>query len=241
MIKQDKIIGLLKFGLRSHMEELLHDGHLFMSPLSTFINMEEDHLRADRDEAVDYSMPVDGAELSIKHNDEWIPIGGLTGALRYTGPERVKANVFCMHSILASRCASYPEQLIDSRNFGFGDTFVIFTDADEFLRRVQVEASRRNLNFLNAAVEYVDPNSYAGEMGIFRKFSKFHYQCEYRFAIQPGTTAPYSLHIGSIVDIARMGNLSDIDKSLRALPPHTLLVSDELKIAPQHGCSRETG
>lgn len=222
------------------MEELLHDGHLFMSPLSTFINMEEDHLRADRDEAVDYSMPVDGAELSIKHNDEWIPIGGLTGALRYTGPERVKANVFCMHSILASRCASYPEQLIDSRNFGFGDTFVIFTDADEFLRRVQVEASRRNLNFSNAAVEYVDPNSYAGEMGIFRKFSKFHYQCEYRFAIQPGTTAPCSLHIGSIVDIARMGNLSDIDKSVRALPPHTLLVSDELKIAQQGGCSRET-
>jgi hypothetical protein len=236
--KQDKIIGLLKFGKRSHMEELLHDGHLFMSPLSTFINMEDDHLRADQDEAIDYSMPAEGAKLLIKHNDEWLPVGGLTGALRSTGPERVKANVFCLHSILASRCASHPEQLIDSRNSDFGDAFVIFMDADEFLRRVQVETSRRNLNFVNAAVEYVDPNSYVGEMGIFRKFSKFHYQREYRLAILSGTAETYSLHIGSIADIARIGNLSDIDKTLRAQPPHTLLVSDELEHSPTRRVQR---
>ena len=227
MKRQDKTIGLFKFGLRSDMEKLLHDGHLFMSPLSAFIHMEEDHLRADQDEAIDYAMPVEGAEFSIKHHDKWLPIGGLTGSLRYVGPERVKANVFCMHSILASRCISHPEQLIDSRNFGFGDTFVIFIDADEFLRRVQVEARRRKIAFLNAAVEYVNPNSFEGKMGIFRKFSKFDYQCEYRFAIQPGTEKPYSLHIGSIADIARIGSLSDINQKLRVLPPQTLLVSNE--------------
>ena len=76
MIKQDKIIGLLKFGLRSHMEELLHDGHLFMSPLSTFINMEDDHLRSDQDEAVDYSMPAKGAGEQVgKWESENPPVG----------------------------------------------------------------------------------------------------------------------------------------------------------------------
>jgi len=47
------------------MEELLHHGHLFMSPLTTFIHMEEDHLRADKDEAIEYALPAEGTELSI--------------------------------------------------------------------------------------------------------------------------------------------------------------------------------
>jgi hypothetical protein len=65
-------------------------------------------------------------------------------------------------------------------------------------------------------------------MGIFRKFNKYNYQCEYRFAIQPATEAPQSIRIGSIADIARIGNVSDINWALRFLPPHTMLVCDAL-------------
>jgi hypothetical protein len=128
----ERIIALIKFGQRAHMEELFNYGHLFMSSLSNFRDMEEDHLRADKDEAIEYAMPAESAELSIKEGDKWIPIGGLTGSLKFAGPERVRANVFCMHTILASRCTSYPEHLVDPRNFAFGDSFVILLDLTNF-------------------------------------------------------------------------------------------------------------
>ncbi|MDD2853188.1 MAG: hypothetical protein PHY09_14990 [Desulfuromonadaceae bacterium] len=227
MKQKDRLIGLFKFGLRAHMEELIQDGHLYMSPLSTFIAMEGDPLRADQDEAIDHSMPANGAQFLMEQNGKWLPIGDLTGAVRSGGQESRKVNVFCMHSVKSSRCTNPSEQIIDSRNFGFGDTFVVFTDADEFLRRVRTEISRLNLQFENATVEYVDPNSFHGAMGIYRKYSAFDYQCEYRFAILPGTGEPYSLHIGSIADIARIGDLSEINRRLRIMPPHTLMISDE--------------
>ena len=147
MTQRDRVVGLFKFGQRPHMEEFVQDGHLYMNPLSTFKSMEADQLRADRDEALDYTMPASGAQLFVEQDEKWLPLGTLTGALRGAGQELPKANVFCMHIILASRCASHPEQLIDPRNFRFGDTVVVFTDADEFLRRVRAEISHRNLQF----------------------------------------------------------------------------------------------
>src|SRR5665647_732644 len=200
MKQQDRTIGLFKFGLRAHMEELFHDGHLYMSPLTTFITLEGDRLRADQHEAIDHTMPAKGAQLSIKDGGKWLPVGGLTGPIKFARQERGKVNVFCLHMLLASRCKRHSKQLIDPQNFGFGDTFVVFVDADEFMRRVLAEISRRNLKFNRAAVEYVDPDSYDGAMGIFRKYLAFDFQCEYRFAIFPGTGEPYSLHIGSIAD-----------------------------------------
>jgi hypothetical protein len=209
------------------MEELVNDGHLYMKPLSAFKIMEADQLRADRDEALDYSVPASGAQLSAERDGKWLPLGTLTGALRFAGQELRKVNVFCMHIVLVSRCESHPEQLIDPRNFSFGDTFVVFTDADEFLRRVRAETSRRNLQLESAAVQYIESNSYNGPMGLFRKFSAFDFQSEYRLAILPGTGQPYSLHIGSVADITQIAKLSDINRRLRIVPPHTLQIKEE--------------
>jgi len=204
----NRILALFKFGQRKHMEELVCDGHVFMRPLSDFIQLESDQLRGDKDEALtQFDAAADGGKLAVKMHGEWAPVGTITGGLKFSHPDTQRANVFCMYAFRASQA----ETLIDSRNLGFGDSFVVFTNGDEFLRRARAEAQRRNLELESGLVEYVDPRSYTGRMGVFRKLSTFAYQSEARLALLPGTGAPYSLRLGSLSDIAMIGNLSEIN------------------------------
>jgi hypothetical protein len=64
-------------------------------------------------------------------------------------------------------------------------------------------------------VEYVDPRTYIGKMGVFRKFSAFAFQSEARLALLPGTGAPYSLRLGSLSDIAMLASLIEINQRIK--------------------------
>jgi hypothetical protein len=154
--------------------------------------MESDVLRADEDEALAHAIAAKGAELSVNRDGRWELIGTIDGPIRFSDPGLQRANVFCMHAFPSSRV----EDLVDQRNFGFGDTYVVFTEGDEFLRRVRAEALRLKIELQCSLVEYVDPSTYRGAMGIFRKFSSFSYQSECRLALLPGTGEPYSLWVG---------------------------------------------
>ncbi|PYR25803.1 MAG: hypothetical protein DMF98_10910, partial [Acidobacteria bacterium] len=155
------------------MEELICEGHVFMRPLSDFVQLESDELRGDNDEALTrFDAAADGGRLDVQMNGQWAAVGTILGGLRYAHPTTQRANVFCMYAFRAS----HAEMLIDSRNFGFGDTFVAFTNGDEFLRRARTEAQRRKLELKSGLVEYVDPRTYTGPMGVFRKLSTFGYQ-----------------------------------------------------------------
>jgi hypothetical protein len=65
-VGQDPVLCLFKIGERVNMEELVREGHLYMLPLSHFVRMEADQLRADRNEGLIYTMPAYGAKLHMK-------------------------------------------------------------------------------------------------------------------------------------------------------------------------------
>jgi hypothetical protein len=209
------VLGLFKFGKRVHMEELVREGLLYMRPLEDFVCMEADEFRADRDEGLAHSFAATGAKLQMEHNGEWLHVGTIVGPIRSPDLDLRKANVFCMHAFRDV----HVETMVDPRNLRSADTYVAFTDGDEFIRRVREEAKRQELDLDWRLVEYVDPNTYRGRMGIFRKYSPFSYQSEFRFAILPGTGKPYSLRVGDLSDITMMGDLPRLNERIRVKVP----------------------
>jgi hypothetical protein len=78
---------------------------------------------------------------------------------------------------------------------------VVILKTRDFLDRVLAAASSRGLQCEWRLVEYYDAKTYSGETGPFRKPSTFAYQKEFRFIVQPGSSSPINLEIGSLADI----------------------------------------
>ena len=209
--RPDRIRGLFKFGERTHMEELIHEGHLFMNTLSYYIELERDCLRADSDEGLDYTIAADGAALSMDHEGEWKPVGTIRGAIRHRKSDPREMNVYCMHTLREDITS------VDPRNLEFGDTCVVFVDGDEFIRRVKLEARRHDLPISWNLVEYLDLETHTGPVGPFRKASLFAHQSEWRIVLNPGPGKPFSLRIGDVSDIARIGPLRDLNDRLQVV------------------------
>ena len=210
---KDRILGLLKFGQEAHIATLVR-GTLYMNPLQYFAEVEADEdedLRGDPFEGAGRLIQADGGVVSIQAEGTFEPVGRIAGPLIWRPTDGIRANVFCMYAL---REPTGP-QFVDPLNFRFGDTFAILTDGDEFLRRVRKAAYAADLNLQDHLVEYVDEREHEGQMGIFRKRSRFSYQSELRIAIIPGIETPYRLHVGDLSEITRTGPLRELNTLLQ--------------------------
>src|SRR5438876_7213711 len=86
-VQRAAVLALFKFGQRRHMEELICEGHVFMRPLSDFVQLESDELRGDKDEALTrFDAAADGGRLDVQMNGQWAAVGTILGGLRYAHP-----------------------------------------------------------------------------------------------------------------------------------------------------------
>jgi hypothetical protein len=213
----DRILGLLKFGTSAHIDDLVR-GTLYMNPLHYFAHLEADEqpdLRGDSFEGVGRLIQADGAMLSIQVHGNYQPVARIAGAIRWRPTDGIKANLFCMYAVREPVGPPF----VDPLNFRFGDTFIVFTNGDEFLRRVRDAAALAGHNLLHQLVQYIDEQQHHGEIGIFRKRLRFAYQSEFRIAIVPGVETPYCLHVGDLSDIAITGPLAQFNELLRLQGP----------------------
>ncbi len=204
-------MGLFKFGLRQHIEEFVGEGHLYMNTLSYFRTLEDGTLRQDKEEGSAFCMQPGKAKLGIEVDGAFQEIPDIVGPIVYWDEIDQRSNVFCMYVLRASPAAA----LIDPQNFEFGDTFALLTDGNEFLRRVRLAVQDSGQRLQWGLVEYVDRATYHGSMGIFKKFSSFSYQSEFRIALVPGTGRAYSLRVGDLSDITLTGKLADLNSRLK--------------------------
>ena len=161
-MEDDQIRAILKFQKRRYIEEFVGEGHLYMNPLSYFVECgtpsKLTDVRYDRDDGVSDWLQPSIAKLSIKVNGKFEEIPGICGPIRYHRSDALRANVFCMYGL---RTIGVPPW-VDERNFNFGDTFAILIDADEFLRRVEIAANQTEHKIRWSPVEYVDRSTYHG-------------------------------------------------------------------------------
>lgn len=209
---EDPFTLLFKLGQREHMLELFQEGHLYLNHLGYFKRLEDETPRSDKDEATGYLWQMDGGRVEIREGiEDWKPIGTLVGGIRVHDTTLESGNVYCLHARRASQCAT-PWTL---DNLEFGDTFVLLLNPKEFIERVQRAVVEAGLAASWGPVEYVDRRTYHGNMGAFRKFAERSRDSEFRIVVEPGTGAPLSLRIGSLEDIAVLGEAS---KRLKLIP-----------------------
>lgn len=186
------------------MEELLK-GHVYMNTVAHFAAIEDGSPRADPDEGTAFSRNADGATLEVQHGDEWRMLGTLRGAVRFRDEALLQTNLYCLHGL--TRC-DYG-RVVQLDQLGFGESYVLLIDANEFLRRLSDAIVGAGHQMSWNIVEYVDRNSHHGPMGVFRKYAERAADREVRVAALPGSGAPLSLHLGNLSDIAMIGNSSD--------------------------------
>jgi hypothetical protein len=191
---------LLKFGERQHLSEFREKGLLYLNPLSYFSSLESDSARAD---------PFEGTTTIIQpqHIAEFkfsSCIGECTASPSdFVGPIRMSlnriasCNLYCMFAVTKP----IEGELVDKRNFEFGDSFVLVLNTQEFMSRVSLAAQKAGLSGRYGLVEYYDRGERSGEIGPFHKPSTFAYQNEFRIVLRPGSGEPIQLMVGSLLDI----------------------------------------
>jgi hypothetical protein len=193
---------LMKLGRKEHMEQF-RTGLFYMNTLSYFRDLEADTARGDRFEGVDSILqPKDLGEAYI---DSGIACIGridirredLAGPITIAMNRTAGCNLFCLYALTKP----VRDFLFPAEQEWFGDCLVLITNTLEFLNRVSQAAREQKLPFQGAPVEYYDETGYSGQVGRFRKSSRFAYQNEYRMAIETGVDEPFLFQIGDIRDI----------------------------------------
>lgn len=209
-MEDDPLIALFKLGQREHMAELLHEGHVFMNPISYFAGLGDGTPRSDPDEGTGFARNMDGWTIDIQDGGEWQPLGTISGPMRLRDQTLATANLYCLHA----RTRSDFRSIIELNKLGYGDTFVLLLNATEFFRRLQEAAHDEGQDLVFGMVEYVD-RSYNGPMGAFKKYSDHAGDREFRIAALPGTGHSLSLRLGDLSDITMMGRA---DRRIRLDP-----------------------
>jgi len=208
---------LLKLGLRAHLEDL-RKGILYMNPLSFFAALEGDPARGDPYEGSDRILqPQDIGEFTISTNIPGIekftvPSSDLAGPVRFASNRTSQCNLFCLFSVRKPIDGS----IFPMQHQWFGDSFLLFTNTQEFLLRVRKAAIDQGLRIEARPIEYYDEKTYTGKTGRFSKRSEYSHQCEYRIAVELGTEGPRIFNVGDLSDItSEVVAIADADAVLK--------------------------
>lgn len=202
---------LIKIGEKEYMQELVEYGALFFQRLSIYQELEQKE-RGDPNENLSQSLQPDKIKVTINNRI----LSDLAGPVQIRiGGESPLA--YCMYSITSDHLGVQDGNYIDQRCFEFGNTAVVITDGTEFFNRIVEACKLSNLEIKGQLVEYVDFNSFHGEMGPFKKYEQwFKHQSEFRFILNSDITEDsFKLKIGSIKDITQIQDVEELNKVIK--------------------------
>ncbi len=222
-INHRPIFTFLKFGRKQDLREFRNEGLLYMRPLAEFAELEESETgRGDRFEGTTNLIQPKHVEKLIFDTGS-LGLGqiiaqpsDLAGPVRITLNRTKSCDVYCMVAPPMPGDGEMVE-LASSAVVKFGEAFVMVTNVTEYNTPVVLATEHSNNGVSNleySLVDYYDADEDSGEVGRFRKRSKYAYQNEFRIVVEPGSRAPRRLLIGSLLDIT-----SGIFPSSAALQP----------------------
>lgn len=210
------VYAFLKFGKQENLQQLREEGLLYLNPLRYFSDLESDSEKGDSFEGLDtIYQPKDIGEFIFDTRTDLgkitIAQSELAGSVRIGLDRTMACNVYCMFAITRP----VDGELVDRRNFGFGDSCVLVLNPTEFLNRAFSAAEVTGLSFECDLVEYYDSAEYTGDVGPFRKRSRYAHQNEFRFVVRPGSNKAIKLIAGSLLDItSEVLPLSEVNQHL---------------------------
>jgi hypothetical protein len=204
MVDDDPIKVLFKLGPREYMDQLLHEGLVYMNTLDYFA-------RRDPGEGTAFWVSA-RSTIDIEDHGDWRRLGVIRDPVRVSSDYLGNANLYCLHAMTSNDIGT----TFKLSELGFGDTFVLIVDSTEFFQRLSVAAGNHGQELICRMVRYVDKRSYVGPMGPFSKFAEYAAaraaDRELRALAIPGLGGPLTLRLGDLSDIAVIG---DADKRMR--------------------------
>lgn len=207
-----KYAGLLKFGEYQHMLNFYEKGEMYFNTFDFFRKLEiTGDGRADKNEYCTYHYSGEGIQsLRLKmfphgKENEAIEVVGGKDLIELTLNTNENVQYTHLYSLSAINLEWSIKNncIIDSRNFAPKKDYVVpIFKSDVFIDRVIKEIEILDCNAKLGFVDYVDKKNYTGEMGPFRKFDNYSYQNEYRIALNLKKDNAFTIHIGSLADIA---------------------------------------
>ena len=213
--KMGKNAGLIKFGAYEHIKAFYEKGEMYFNTFKWFKDLEAiGDGRADKNEYCSLHYAADNlGEHKFRFElypegrpEEAIELNKENGLISLTidfGDDKEYTHLYSF-SCLKLNDVMQNDLIISTRNFApTKDYAVVIYDINAFLDKfTKAMKEKYKLGFKATTIEYVDKNTYSGEMGAFRKFNDFAYQNEYRIAINFNSLEPQKIYIGSLKDIA---------------------------------------
>jgi len=207
----NELVALFKLGEERHMRAQVSEGLVYLNSLGYFRKLEASRVQADPDEATGYCWQMPDSLLEIQVEETWQTLGRVNGGIRSHDELLNSLSVFCLHGRHRQDCVD-PRVLAD---LGLGATFVLFSNPNEFFRRLYRAAMEEYYQVQFGPVEYVDRFTYNGPMGAFRKFKERERESEFRVVLSPGDDEPITSKLGSLQDVAIIGSA---DERLKLTP-----------------------
>jgi hypothetical protein len=204
----------IKFGDEEHLKSLQKDGLLFCNPLSFFTKLEDGKVRGDNAETIVECIQKKNHILQVKflhesvENYKTIPTSNIRVVTRRIDPY---GNLFCLHAINTINKNNDEVFGLDINNKKFGSHFLLITDTEEFLKRLNRRLKDLNLSYEHRLVEYIDLKNYEGKKSIFQKDIAFSYQKEFRLFIYNKNDDIIKFKIGDLSDISILYSSSQIE------------------------------
>lgn len=201
--KKDGRFFFLKFGAEEHLRQLVEEGCIYCNPFTYFKEgNNKGGGRFDPDEFIDhYHQPGDVTKLTL----DGIKVD-LAGPLKITMGSISYTHLFSLTAVRLETLEG-GGRIYDERSWDdFGGYVALIHDPRKFLNKLEETLAQHSLQYALGAVEYVDPATYSGEVGPFRKFNHSSWQQEVRIAVFDGDAfdarKPLTVSLGSIADIA---------------------------------------
>lgn len=204
--------AIFKIGQPDHIMRLQKYGEVFLNTWGFFRRYELNQVQGDKHEGLaEIYQVASGHQLHIQEGEDWIPIGGLTGQLKFFAGDLESVNLYCMFALSEG---SY-HYLEHPSLLKFGDAALVMTDGDEFISRLTRKLDAEGIHHKRALVEYVKKEEHEGDMGPFRKLSEFKYQSEWRLIAHARKGQAITVTLGDLSDISVVVPTSELTLRLR--------------------------
>ncbi len=204
-----RIVSLIKFGKKEHIEQLYNEGIIYMNTINWFRDYEADQVRGDQNEGTIWiGQPPEISSIRLKTESKEI-------LLKNTGPIKIAngiGNVFCTYAITRGEDQDLIKPDISKDNFQFGDTILLINNCSEFISRITKIVQESEYSIKRSPVRYIDFDQHHGSVEWFDKDKKYSYQNEFRILIQPGLGDLLKLNIGSLKNCSCILTKNDLSK-----------------------------
>ena len=205
------INALLKIGQKEHILDLQKRGIIYCNSIKTFREIEtNDTSRRDDREGAYKTEYLNAESMKIYSKGKQLPVEFTSARLNLFDSTKENHKLYCLFGFKQKH--AHGEPFIHEGVCNFGDTGLLIIDSFEFVTRIQSKLKKLGIKYDFDWVRYYKEEQVNEGLSVFHKPDEFEYQNEFRFYIEHEDPEPLKFSIGSIEDITKVIDSSELPK-----------------------------